>query len=445
MSEARRRVSATTGCAVELLGQLAGLVLQTGLDLAQAPTRPAAARGELSVVLGSSLLVGLRLLDDLLLPLGERLELVAHASELLVGELFLGIAPGLLDFILSLLEVGECLFLFLGGLVALVLVEVTLGLRHSFRGGLAGAGGGIGAQLGEPLELAFEVLLDLGLFLGQALQLVASLLGVGVLASLLGLLEVLCLLGPGLGEVVLGVLEFLDQPGQLALATVLDRVDQVAELVASLILAGSRGAHLVLLQLLGGLAELAGGPLLLALLGGLAHRRGRQGVRLVESFGHLAHPLLELLQARAHLRLPRGQVGQVRLLLGREFFDRLAHRLGPGRGLGRLLHGLLVLLEQFLGILHDPAVGLEFAEAIEHFLKLVGDRFLIRLGLGQRLASGIVLGAWCLVLGRLRLLGTLPLWFSALIARLGAFGLLRILRSRLAGFGTGLILDWAPD
>ncbi len=50
---------------------------------------------------------------------------------------------------------------------------------------------------------------------------------------------------------------------------------------------------------------------------------------------------------------------------------------------GRLLHGLLLLLEQFLSILDDTPVGLELAQAVEHLLKLVGDRFLVRLRLGQ--------------------------------------------------------------
>ncbi len=67
--EARRRVSATTGCAVELLGQLARLVLQAGLDLSEAAHAALLCQGELAVVLDPLLLVRLGLLDDLVLPL----------------------------------------------------------------------------------------------------------------------------------------------------------------------------------------------------------------------------------------------------------------------------------------------------------------------------------------------------------------------------------------
>ena len=124
-------------------------------------------------------------------------------------------------------------------------------------------------------------------------------------------------------------------------------------------------------------------------------------------------------RSRAHLGLSRGEVGQLRLLLGCELLDRLPDGLGPGRDLGRLFHRLLLLLEQLLGILHDTPVRLELAKAIQHFLEFFGDRFLIRLGLGQRLASGILPRRWFLVTGRLLFLGATLRRLSALIARLG--------------------------
>ena len=122
-----------TGAPFERLGQLAGLVLQAGLDLPESPDAALLGQGELALVLATALLVGLGLLDDLVLPLGERLELVADPGELLDGELLLGVAAGLLEVLLGLLQVGEGLLLFLVGLFALVLVHVALGLGPSGR------------------------------------------------------------------------------------------------------------------------------------------------------------------------------------------------------------------------------------------------------------------------------------------------------------------------
>ena len=344
---------------------------------------------ELPFILEPALLVGLGLADDLILPLGERLELVADAGELFDGQLLLGVAAGLLEVVLGLFQVGQGLFLLLVGLFALVLVDVLLGLAHPARCRPARPRGGVGTELGQPLELPLEVLPDLGLLLGQALELLSPLLGIGIAPGLAGLLEVLGLTRPGLGELALGVLELLDQPRQLALAAVLDRVDQVADLVAGLLLARTGRAHLVALELLGGLAHLAGRPLLLALLGRLAQRGGGQRDRSVEPLGHLAHPLQQLLQARAQLALPRGEVRQLGLLLGGQLLGRLAHRLRPRRHVGGLLHRLLLLLEELLGVLDDAPIGLELAQVVEHLLELVGDRLLIRLRLGQRLASRV--------------------------------------------------------
>ncbi len=243
-----------------------------------------------------------------------------------------------------------------------------------------------------------------------------------------------------LGQLVLGVLELLDQPGQLALATVLDRIDQVANLVACGILPGTGGTHLVLFQLVGGLAELAGGPLLLALIGRFLHRRGRQGVGLLETLRHIAHPLEQLLQSHTHLGLPRCQVGQLGLLLGGQLLDSLADGLGLGRRLGRLLHGLLLLLEQLLGVFHDPSVGLELAEIIQHLLELVGDRLLIGLGLGQCFSSGIRPGR-TVALARLGLFGSRRLRLPGSLGRFASSGT-RLLRL-IAGLALGLIAGLA--
>ena len=212
------------------------------------------------------------------------------------------------------------------GLFALVLVEVLLGLAHLARRLLPGLGRAAGVELGQLLQLPLELLLDLGLLLGQLLELVGPLLGVGVVAGLARLLEVLGLALAELVELGLGVLQLLDEPGELALAAVLDRVDQVLEVLADLFLAVAGRAHLVLLELVGRLAHLGGGPLLAALLGGLAHRRGGQRVRLVEPLGHLVHLRLQVLELLAEAVLPRGEVGEVGLLLGGQRVGGLAHR-----------------------------------------------------------------------------------------------------------------------
>src|SRR5262249_6685291 len=155
------------------------------------------------------------------------------------------------------------------GLFAAILVHVLLGLPHLSGGRPAGPRSRIGTQLGEPLELPLEILADLGLLLGQALELLAALFGVGVVPGLARLPEVLGLARPGLGELVLRILELLDQAGQLPLPAVLNRVDQIAHLVPGLLLPRARRAHLIAFELLGGLTQLPGCPLFLALIGRL--------------------------------------------------------------------------------------------------------------------------------------------------------------------------------
>ncbi len=71
--------------------------------------------------------------------------------------------------------------------------------------------GPIGAELGQLLKLPLQVLLDLGLLLGQPFQLVGALLGVGIALGFPRFLEVLSLLRAGLRQLGLGVLQLLDQ------------------------------------------------------------------------------------------------------------------------------------------------------------------------------------------------------------------------------------------
>ena len=81
-------------------------------------------------VLAPALLVGLGLADHLLLPLPQRLELIADPGQLLDGQLLLGVAAGLLEVLLRLLQVRERLLLVPVGLVALILFHVALRLAH---------------------------------------------------------------------------------------------------------------------------------------------------------------------------------------------------------------------------------------------------------------------------------------------------------------------------
>ena len=165
------------------------------------------------------------------LPLGERLELVAHLGELLHGELLLGVLAGLLDLVLGVFEVGEGLVLLLLGLLALVLVEVLARPWPSGPTARSPARAAASAlSFGKPLELLLRAppgsrLCSLASFLSWSARCLAS----GFWRASLGLLEVLGLALAELLEVVLGVLQLLDEPGQLALAAVLDRVDQVLE------------------------------------------------------------------------------------------------------------------------------------------------------------------------------------------------------------------------
>ncbi len=103
------------------------------------------------------------------------------------------------------------------------------------------------------------------------------------------------------------------------------------------------------------------------------------------------------------------QIAKLGFLLGRQGFLRFADHLGLLGRLGGLLHRLLVLLEQLLGILDDAAIGFELTQAVEHFLELVGDRLLIRLGLGQLGLGGFSAGLFLVAgwRGRLRFAGGL--------------------------------------
>ena len=224
------------GRPVEVLGQIGRLFLQAGLDLAQSLDAGSLGDRQFALRFLSQGLVRGRFGDNLLLPFGERLESVAHSGELLDGELLLGFAASLLELILGIFELGQGLFLFLARLFAVVFVEIALRLLHPAPGVFARPGGPLGAQLGQPLELPIQVLADLGLLLRQALELLLALLGIGVALGFPRLFQVLGLAGAGLGQLVLGVLELFHQPGELSLAAILDRVDQVPELFARLLL-----------------------------------------------------------------------------------------------------------------------------------------------------------------------------------------------------------------
>ena len=297
------------------------------------------------------------------------------------------------DLLLGLLEVLEGLLLVALGLLALVLVHIALGPGHRLGRLLAGLDPPLVVELGELGELLLQLLLEPLLLLGELLELVGALLGVGLLAGLLGLLEVGGLLGPGLLELGLGGLELGDEAGQLALAAVLDLLEHLLEVATGLGLAGLGLAHLVLLQLLGGLAHLGAGGLLPGLLGGVLEGPGGERVGLLELPAHLVELGFELAQLLGDLLLAGGEVGQLGLLLGREGVLGLAHHVGPAGGLGRLLHRLLLLAEQRLGLLDGPPDGVELAQLGEHVLELVDDRLLVLLGLGQGLLGA---GAWSL-------------------------------------------------
>ena len=189
-------------------------------------------------------------------------------------------------------------------------------------------------SLASFLSCLFQLLLDLFLFLGELLELVGPLLGVRVLPRCFGLLEVLGLpICRSALELGLGVLELLDEPGEFAFAAVLDRVDQVLEVLTGLLLPGLGLAHLVLLEPLGGFAHLGGGPLLAALLGGLA--AAAEAAKGSDSSSCLAISsicLLEVLEPLGDVAFWRSaRLARSAFCSGREVFGRLAHQLGLAR------------------------------------------------------------------------------------------------------------------
>ncbi len=172
------------------------------------------------------------------MPLGERFELVADPGKLFDRELFLGVAAGLLQLVLSIVEIGQSVLFFLAGLIWLIVVHIVFGAAHPPGRIRAGSRGSIGTQLGQALELALQVLFDFGLFLGESLQLLPAFVGIGVLLGFARFLQVLSLSGPHFGQLRLGILQLFDQPRQLAFTAVLDSVEQITQLVACLILRG---------------------------------------------------------------------------------------------------------------------------------------------------------------------------------------------------------------
>jgi len=98
-------------------------------------------------------------------------------------------------------------------------------------------------------------------------------------------------------EFGLGVLHLADQSRKLALATILDRVHEILELLSLLFLTRSRSTHLVLGELVGGLTHFRRGLLLAGLGGGLGQRGGGKRIGLGRSLRHLVHLLQNVLQA----------------------------------------------------------------------------------------------------------------------------------------------------
>ena len=211
---------------LQVLGQLGRLFLQARLNLAQAldPARWATVNRPWAFCLQR--FIRRRLGDDLLLSLGKRLEPVAHAGKLFDGKLFFGITAGLLELVLRIIQVCQRLFFLLAGLFPVVLIQVALRLLHPAPGVLSCPRGPVGAQLGQPLKLPIKILagsLPAPWPAGSSWSLRSCALG--LLLRLPRLLQVLSLPCAGLGQLVLGVLELLDQPGQLLLAAILDRID----------------------------------------------------------------------------------------------------------------------------------------------------------------------------------------------------------------------------
>ena len=98
--------------------------------------------------------------------------MIAHPGELFHGQPLLGLLAVVLELVLGIVQVSQSFFLVLVGLVTLVLVQLLLSLAHLARGIGGGSTGTFGTQLGQPLQLPLELLLDLRLVLGQLLELV---------------------------------------------------------------------------------------------------------------------------------------------------------------------------------------------------------------------------------------------------------------------------------
>ena len=221
---------------VEVLGQLARLFLQAGLDLAEAldPARwatvnlPWAFCRSASYEAVSETIFSCRSASDL-----SRSPMRASCSTASCSSASRRACSSSSWASSSSARASSC---FLAGLVAIVLIELALRLLHPAPGVFTRPRGPVGAQLGQPLELPLEVFADLRLLFRQPLELVLALLGIGVALGFPRLFQVLGLPGARLGQLALGILQLFHQPGELSLAAVLDRVDQVSELFARLLL-----------------------------------------------------------------------------------------------------------------------------------------------------------------------------------------------------------------
>src|SRR5208337_4838698 len=263
---------------LELFDQPAGLVLEAPLDLAQAADAGALGDGQLAVGLATHVLIALGGARQLGMAIGQRLELIAHPGELFHGQPLLGLLAVVLELFLGIVQVGQGFFLVLVGLVSLVLVQLLLSLAHLARGIGGSSTGAIGTQLGEPLQLPLELLLDLRLVLCQLLELVAPFLSIGVLFGVAGGLEVLGLSFAQVAHLGLGLFQLLHQARKLAFAAVLNGIDKFPQFLAGLILLDPGLTHLVFLKLLGGFTHLGAGALLAAVARRLTH--GGSGQRV---------------------------------------------------------------------------------------------------------------------------------------------------------------------
>jgi hypothetical protein len=275
----------------------------------------------------ANLVIAAQLSQGLSLPLFDASERIFQPGELLVGQILLGLAPGLGQLLLSIVEILLRGVGLLDGSLGVALLAFCARLTHLGAAAGRAAAGLLGLQ---PLQLpshAFGLLLQLTLLSRKSLQLAAPLGFVRELFRSFPFFAQPLLLVAQAGKLLLRLAELFDQPSQFTLAAVRENIEHFLQLFGDLALLLLRLAELVFAELAARFAHLSADGLLASFGQGVGNGARRQGIAPFEFGGHPLHAFFDFVELPRDIELPGRQFLEIGLLLRREFLQILGQRL----------------------------------------------------------------------------------------------------------------------